>query len=160
MDILNDIKEVAILPNELIDKLDNGVIISFSFSTLNEQLAKIIEPGAPSPAERLETMKKFSNAGFKTGIINMPTLPFLSDSEIEIEKMAMNAKMYGAHYILHAGLTLYGDTQDDCKALYFNLKENYPDLLPKYEKLFKGSIAYPKHYQNDLNIKFSEISSR
>ena len=53
MDILNDIKEVAILPNELIDKLDNGISISFSFSTLDEKLTKIIEPEAPSPIERL-----------------------------------------------------------------------------------------------------------
>jgi DNA repair photolyase len=72
MDILNGIKEVAILPKDLEDKLDNGVIISFSFSTLDEKLSKIIEPGAPSPIERLETMKKFNDAGFKTGIINIP----------------------------------------------------------------------------------------
>ena len=85
MDILNGIKEVAILPDALMDKLDDGVIISFSFSTLNKKLSKIIEPGAPSPIERLETMKKFSDAGFKTGIINMPALPFISDSENEIE---------------------------------------------------------------------------
>ncbi|MDD3985596.1 MAG: hypothetical protein PHY59_06905 [Methanobacterium sp.] len=90
----------------------------------------------------------------------MPTLPFLSDSEKEIKAIAMNAKSYGAHYVLHAGLTLYGNGQDDCKTLYFNfLKDHYPDLLPGYEKLFKGSITYSRDYQNDLSIKFSTISS-
>jgi len=161
MDILNGIKEVAILPDELADRLDNGVIISFSFSTLDEKLAKIIEPSAPNPIERLETMKKYSNAGFKTGIVNMPTLPFLSDSEKEIEKMVKAAKKYGAHYVLYAGLTLYGDASDDCKTLYFNfLKENYPDLLPEYEDLFKGSIAPSKRYQKDLALRFSAVTSR
>jgi DNA repair photolyase len=71
MDILKGIKEVAILPKELADKLDNGVIISFSFSTLDNKLAQIIEPGTPRPIERLETMKKYSAAGFNTGIINI-----------------------------------------------------------------------------------------
>ena len=161
MDVLNGIKEVAMLPAELVGKLENGVIISFSFSTLDEKLAKIIEPGAPSPIERLETMKKYSDAGFKTGIVNMPTLPFLSDSNNEIETIVKNAKKYGAYYILHAGLTLYGDAPDDCNTLYFNfLKENYPDLLPEYEKLFKGSIASSKRYQNDVATRFGEISSR
>ena len=161
MDILNEIKEVAILPDILADKLDNGVIISFSFSTLNEKLARIIEPGAPSPIERLETMKKFSDAGFKTGIINMPTLPFLSDSQKEIEIMIKTADKYGAHYVLYAGLTLYGDGPDDCKTLYFNfLKENYPDLVPKYEKLFKGSNAPSKQYQRNIAVKYGEISDK
>ena len=161
MDILNGIEEVAILPDDLVDKLDNGVIISFSFSTIDEKLVKIIEPGAPSSIERLETMKKYSDAGFKTGIINMPVLPFLSDSKKDIEAMVKTAKKYGAHYVLFAGLTLYGDGPDDCKTLYFNfLKENYPNLLPQYEKLFNGSIATSKRYQKELAIKFSEISNR
>ena len=161
IDIFNGIKKVAILPYELEDRLDNGVIISFSFSTIDEKLAQIIEPGAPSPIKRLETMKEFRDAGFKTGIINMPILPLLSDSEKEIEAMVKAAKKYGAHYVLYAGLTLYGDAPDDCKTLYFNfLKENYPDLLPEYENLFKGSIAPSKRYQKDLAIKYSEISNR
>ncbi len=161
MDILNEIKEVAILPDILADKLDNGVIISFSFSTLNEKLARIIEPGAPSPIERLETMKKYSDAGFKTGIINMPALPFLSDSQKEIEKMIKTADKYGAHYVLYAGLTLYGEAPDDCRTLYFNfLKENYPDIVPKYEKLFKGSNAPSKQYQRNMAVKYGEISDK
>ena len=161
MDILDQIKEVAILPDILASKLDNGVIISFSFSTLNEKLARIIEPGAPSPIERLETMKKFSDAGYKTGIINMPTLPFLSDSQKEIEIMIKTADKYGAHYVLYAGLTLYGDAPDDCKTLYFNfLKENYPDLVTKYEKLFKGSNAPSKQYQRNIAVKYGEVSDK
>jgi DNA repair photolyase len=161
MDILKGIKEIAILPDELVDKLDNGVIISFSFSSLDEKLAKIIEPGVPKPIERLETMKKFSDAGFKTGIINMPVLPFLSDSDEEVETIINSAKKYGADYILYGGLTLYGEAPDDCKTLYFNfLKENYPNLVNEYKKLFKGSSSLSKSYQRDLTVRFGEISTR
>lgn len=161
MDILNGIKSDAILPDELSNKLDNGVIISFSLSTLDEKLAKVIEPGAPSPIERLEIMKKFSAAGFTTGIVNMPILPFLSDSEHEIEEMVKAAEDYWAHYLLYSGLTLYGDDPEDCKTLYFNfLMDNYPDLLSEYEKLFKRSFASSKRYQRDLAIRYNQISSR
>ena len=161
MDILRAINEVAILPPEFEDKLDGGVIVSFSLSTLNNEIARIIELGASSPIERLETIQKYSNAGLKTGIINMPILPFISDSEKEIEAIIKAAKKYGAHYVLYGGLTLYGDAPDDCKTLYFNfLKENYPDLLPEYENLFKGSIAPSKRYQKDLARKFGEVSRK
>ena len=160
MDILKAINEVAILPPKFEDRLDGGVIVSFSLS-IYEKLAQIIELGAPSPIERLKTIQKYSNAGLKTGIINMPILPFLSDSKKEIEAIVKAANKYGAHYVLYGGLTLYGDTPDDCKTLYFNfLKENYPDLLPEYENLFKGSIAPSKRYQKDLARKFVEVSRK
>ena len=61
MDILKKINENAILPPDLKPKLRGGTIISFSFSTPDEKLAKIFEPNAPSPKERLETMKKFKD---------------------------------------------------------------------------------------------------
>ena len=156
-----ELKKFQFYPNELSDKLDNGIIISFSFSTLDKKLAKIIEPGAPSPMARLETMKKFNDAGFKTGIINMPALPFLSDSEEEIEVMIKSAKRYGADYILYGGLTLYGNAPEDCKTVYFNfLKEHCPDLVEGYVNLFKGSTSLSKRYQKDVAIRFSELSDR
>jgi DNA repair photolyase len=106
-------------------------------------------------------MKKYSDAGFKTGIINMPTLPFLSDSEKEIESMVKASKKYRAHYVLYSGLTLYGDAPYDCKTVYYNfLEKNYPDLVPEYEKLFKGSNAPSKRYQNHLAINYGEISNK
>lgn len=161
MDIIKGIRDVVIVPEDLVNKLDNGIMISFSFSTLDEKLAEIIEPGAPSPMERLKTMKEFSDAGFKTGIINMPMLPFLSDSKEAIESMVKAAKNYGAHYVLHSGLTLYGNDKTDCKTLYFNfLKEHNPDLVLEYEKMFKGSSAPSKRYQNEVAMRFREISSR
>lgn len=158
MDILKEINNLAILPKDLENIMSFGVIISFSFSTLKEDLAQILEPGAPSPIKRLETMKKFSEAGFKTGIINMPVLPFISDSEIEIEAIVRAAKNYGAHYLLSAGLTLFGDAPKDCKTLYYNfLQEYYPDMLPKYNKIFKGSSSPSNHYQSNLTHKFDKI---
>jgi DNA repair photolyase len=161
MDILKEIREFSILPNDLRDKMDFGVIISFSFSTLNEEIAQILEPGAPRPIKRLETMKKFSEAGFKTGIINMPVLPFISDSDEEIELMVNAAKNYGAHYILSAGLTLFGEAPEDCKTLYYNfLREYYPEILPKYKKIFRGSFAPSNHYQAVLANKFVKITRK
>jgi DNA repair photolyase len=161
MDVLKEIREFSILPNDLRDKMDFGVIISFSFSTLNEEIAQILEPGAPRPIKRLETMKKFSEAGFKTGIINMPVLPFISDSDEEIELIVKAAKSYGAHYILSAGLTLFGEAPEDCKTLYYNfLREYYPEILPKYKKIFRGSFAPSNHYQADLANNFVKITRK
>lgn len=64
LDLLKEIDKNAIVPVDLKLKLKHGVIISFSISTLDEKLAKIVEPGAPKPIERLETMQKCKEEGF------------------------------------------------------------------------------------------------
>ena len=86
LDLLKEIAKNAILPDDLEPKLKHRVIISFSISTLDEKLAKILEPGAPKPIERLDAMKRCKERGFFTGICFIPVLPFLSDSEEQVEK--------------------------------------------------------------------------
>lgn len=161
MDILKGIKEDAILPCKLEGRLESGLIVSFSFSTLDKEISSILEPGAPSPMERLETMKKCSEAGFKTGILNMPILPYISDSEEDLEAMVCTAKNYGAHYVMSAGLTLFGEDPDDCRTLYYKfLKEHYPEMVSEYLKLFRGTVSPSKRYQMDLSRKLDELSRR
>lgn len=67
LDLLKRIDEDAILPEDLKPKLGRGAIISFSLSTLDEKLARIFESGAPTPKERLETMKRCREEGFLAG---------------------------------------------------------------------------------------------
>ena len=49
LDLLKEIEKNVILPEDLKQKLKRGVIISFSISTLDGKLARILEPGAPKP---------------------------------------------------------------------------------------------------------------
>ena len=161
MDILKKINENAILPANLKPKLKGGAIISFSFSTPDEKLAKIFEPNAPTPKKRLETMKKFKDAGFKVGVCYMPVLPFLSDSDKQIEKMVVLAKNYGADSILTAGLTLFGEEANDCKTVYYKIIErNFPEILEKTKRLF-GDKFYPtSKYQKDLAQRADKICKK
>ena len=132
LDLLKQIDSNAILPEDLKQNPGRGVIISFSFSTLDENLAKEIEPGATAPQKRLEILRICSDNGFLCGVNAMPLLPYISDTEEEVEKIVAAAKQYGANYILIAGLTLFGNDERDSKQLVFRfLKNNYPDLLEK-----------------------------
>ena len=51
------------------------VIYSLSTGTLDEALAKAIEPDAPPPAKRLETLKELQQEGFRTFAMLCPILP-------------------------------------------------------------------------------------
>jgi len=77
LDLLKEIDKEAILPQDLKDKLNHGALITFSFSTLDEEIAKIFEPGAPTPSKRLETLKKVKDEGFYAGIAFIPATFYL-----------------------------------------------------------------------------------
>jgi len=161
LDLLKEIDKNAILPADLKPKLKHGAIISFSISTLDDKLAKILEPGAPKPRERLETMKKCKEEGFFTGVCFIPVLPFLSDSEEQLNETIKTVKEYGADFILVGGLTLFGKGPADCKTLYYKFLEKYhPELVPKYRSLYRIFFAPSKEYQRELEEKSKKVCKK
>lgn len=161
LDLLREIDKNAILPADLESGLKHGAIISFSISTLDEKLAKILEPGAPKPIERLETMKRCKEEGFFTGVCFIPVLPFLSDSEEQLEETIRTVKEYGADFIFVGGLTLFGKDPADCKTLYYKfLDKHYPELVPKYKSLYRIFFAPSKEYQKELEEKSKRLYAK
>jgi DNA repair photolyase len=161
LDLLKEIDRSAILPLDLRPKLKHKVIISFSISTLGEKLARILEPGAPSPKERLETMKKCREEGFFTGVCYIPVLPFISDIEEKLDEMIKAAKEYGANYVFVGTLTLFGDGSTDCKTLYFRFLERYfPELLTRYKSLYRFFSEPPKEYQKELEERAKRLCEK
>ncbi|MBN1762124.1 MAG: radical SAM protein [Methanomicrobia archaeon] len=161
LDMLEKIDASAILPEDLQQKLNRGTIISFSFSTLDEHLAKLFEPGAPTPQARLETLRTCKEAGFLVGVNFIPVLPFLSDSEEQLEAMIRTAKDYGAEFVLVGGLTLFGTEPTDSKTRYYKvLEKHFPELVPNYKSLFRIFYAPPKEYQNELEQRSKRLCER
>lgn len=157
MDLLKKIDEQAVLTSKNIkDKLGHGVIVPFSFSTVDPEVASIFEPRSSTVEERLKTMHQFKEEGFLVGANLMPLLPFLSDSEEKLDEMIGKMKEYGADFILVAGLTLFGDKPSDCKVRYYEtLKKHYPDVIRETRRLFGNSFAPSPAYQHKL-AKLSE----
>lgn len=157
IDILKRIDENAILPDDLKEKLSHGAIISFSLSTLDSELANKLEPGAPSPIERLEAMKKLRDEGLLAGVSYIPVLPFISDTEEQLDNMIKVAKRYNAAYIFVGALTLFGNKPSDCKTRYYKfLEKYYPTLIPEYKKLFRVFTQPPRKYQ----LKLEQIAKK
>jgi DNA repair photolyase len=161
LDLLKEIDKGAILANDLKPKLKRGAIISFSISTLDEKLAKILEPQAPTPKERLETMKKCKEEGFLVGVDYIPVLPFLSDTDEHLDEMIKTAKDQGADFVLVGALTLFGNKPADCKTLYYQfLEKYYPELLPKYKSLYRVFFTPSKEYQKELEEKSKRLCEK
>ena len=151
IDLLQQIDKAAILPNDLKRTFGRGVIVAFSFSTMDEAITNVLESGAPSPTARLKAMQTVSNAGLFCGANLMPLLPFISDTEKEIDSMVERIKLHGGRYALASSMTLFGNSPGDSRTMYFKfLERQFPQHVEATRKLFDAGTSVPWSYQNDL----------
>ena len=64
--------------------------VAITITTLKEKIAKKLEPNAPSPVERLKTLKKLHDNNIPVVVRIDPIIPFLNDKETEtlLEKIS------------------------------------------------------------------------
>ena len=122
--------------------------VTFSFSTLNNDISKILEPNAPSPLQRIETLRKLSKEGIKTGIAIFPIIPFLTERDIEdIIRLSREA---GASYLLYEYLELKGDVKERFLQV---MERHLPEIADKLRELYSKSYK-PEGYSIDDKIKY------
>lgn len=161
LELLKEIDRKAIHADDLKGKLNRGTLVSFSFSTLDPEISATLEPGAPSPAARLNTMKKCKEAGLFVGMNCIPVLPFLSDTEEKLAELIDAGKSHGADYILIGGLTLFGSNPADSKILYRKfLERKFPHLVAEYKKLYRIFPYPPPEYIDQLNQRADHLCKK
>jgi len=161
IDILKKIDKSAKLPQDMDSSLGRGIIITFSFSTMDLELARIFEPSAPSPLKRLEVMNKLKKEGFLVGACLMPLLPFISDTPDQLETMISKVKNNGGDFILTGGMTLFGDKPTDCRVKYYSaLEKHFPEVLQKTKLIFDKSDYPPFDYQSKISKLASDICAK
>lgn len=161
IELLKEIDKAAIIPPDLKDTLNRGIILSVSISSMDEKVYSMLEPGAAPPLKRLEIVRQLKDEGFLVGVNAIPVLPFISDTSEELEKIIAASKEYGADYLLVGGLTLFGKEAADSKTLYYKFLERYnPELVAKYKSLYRIFPFPPKQYQEELKQRAEAICAR
>jgi DNA repair photolyase len=83
--------------------------VSISVTTLDEQLARRLEPRTSSPSARLRAIHELTTAGVPTSVMVAPIIPGLNDSEIP--QILKAAKKAGAESAGHVLLRLSGSVR-------------------------------------------------
>lgn len=120
---------------DLLEEINNiYASVAITITTTDDNLARIIEPGAPSSTDRFKALGILSELGICTTITMMPILPYIEDSEKNILDIVNKADYYGVKYIVPwLGMSLR-DRQRDY--YYEKLDKHSPDIHQKYEKTF------------------------
>ena len=135
-------------------------IVSFSFSSVDDSIGAIFEPGVPPPSARLEMIKRFKEAGIACGMFLLPIIPFVTDTPELIEQAVKKARETGIDFIIFGGMTLKEGRQKD----YFinATKEGYPGLTAKYKNIYSYSKwgEPSKEYADAINLTFNSIARK
>ncbi|NAS18769.1 radical SAM protein [Clostridium butyricum] len=95
-------------------KTHSPVIIKITITTYDDKLCGKIEPNVSLSSKRFQALKMLSDEGIYAGILLMPILPFINDTEENIINIVRKAYDNGAKFIFAygMGLTLRGNQRD------------------------------------------------
>lgn len=113
------------------------VLVKMTITSSDDNLCRKIEPNVAVSSHRFATIKKLSENGIYAGILLMPVLPFIEDTEENISNIVKLAYENGAKFIYPAfGVTLRQNQRD----WYFKkLNELFPSVKEKYISNFGNS---------------------
>lgn len=108
----------------------HSAIVKLTITTADDRLSGLIEPHAPKSSERFRALRTLSEAGIYSGLLLMPVLPFLTDTEENIRRVVALAAQNGAKFIYG----MFGVTMRDGQREYLleQLKALSPELPQKY----------------------------
>ena len=117
----------------------NAVAVAMTVTTADDKLSKIVEPNVALSSERFEAVEKISSKGICTGILMMPVLPFIEDTEANIEAIVDKAYESGAKFIYPAmGVTL---RENQREYYYDKLDIYFPGVKEQYIKTYSNRYS-------------------
>lgn len=118
----------------------NRLSVNFTITTVDADLARLLEPRAPRPDLRLTALATLAEAGIQTGVFASPILPWITDVAGRLENLGRAARDSGAGYLGGGVLFL----KESARQQFFPLLRNrFPHLVADYEQLYRWD-AYPK----------------
>ncbi len=120
---------------------DGCVKVFLSVTTLDRELARKMEPRAPTPEKRIEAIEKLNAAGVPAGVMVAPVIPAINDAEIEtiLTRASAAGAREGGYVVLRLPLEL--------RDLFREwLQANFPDRLNRAVSLMQ-SMRNGKDYE-------------
>ena len=115
--------------------------VCFTVTTADDDLGKLLEPGAPSVSRRLQAAKILSEHGIQVGITMMPILPFIEDTVENVSAILRRAAESGVSYIVPwFGMSLRNRQRE---YYYEALDRLFPGVRERYEARFGMQYSCP-----------------
>jgi DNA repair photolyase len=135
----------------------NQLCVHLTVTTVDTELARILEPRAPRPDLRLEAVRQLNLAGVDAGVNCAPVLPEITDAPRDLEAVVKAASEAGAKHVFAMPLFL-----KPCSAAVFLpfLEEHFPALVELYRKRYADRAFLPKGYSERLSRLMASLRQK
>lgn len=133
-------------------------VVQMTLTTSDDDLSSILEPNVCTTSRRVEVLKKLSDAGIPTIVWLCPILPYINDTEENINRIidyCIEANVKGI-LCFGMGLTLRDGNRE---YFYSKLDENFPGLKETYIKKYANSYSLPSPDDGKLMDIFKKRTS-
>ncbi len=126
----------------------NRLSVHITVTTLDVDLARVLEPRAPRPDLRIEALRTLSSAGIRAGVSCCPVMPGITDAPKDLEAVVKAAAEAGADYVFANPLFL-----KPCSAAVFLpfLEQYFPHLAENYRQRYKDRAFLPSSYSKRIS---------
>ncbi|WP_123292142.1 Rv2578c family radical SAM protein [Curtobacterium sp. PhB78] len=130
------------------------VDLAMSIAVYDDDLQQSVEPGTPTTAARLATVRAIRDAGLGCAVFLMPVLPYITDTRAQLDDAVGRAAAAGATSVMYSALHL----RPGVKPWWFEwLGRERPDLVARYRAMYLDNTFAPKDYRRWLSERIRPI---
>jgi DNA repair photolyase len=135
----------------------NVLHIHLTITTVDTELARLLEPRAPRPDLRMAAAQKLAQAGLSVGVFANPVMPLITDSEENLDRLAEGASKAGADHFGGGLLFLMPCAQ---KVFLPFVEERFPELLGRYKEWYAKNAYLRGPYQQIIKERVQKVRAR
>lgn len=131
--------------------------LAMTITTVDRDLARLLEPMAPQPDLRLAAVRKLAGAGLRVRISCAPVMPLINDSEESLGALARAASEAGAFGMWGQALFL----KPCAKAVFLPfLEEKFPHLVRRYKERYERAAYLKGDYPEMVSERLERVRTR
>ena len=135
----------------------NAISVHLTITTLDEALARLLEPRAPRPVLRLAAVRTLTQAGIPVSVLAHPMMPLINDSEESMDAVCEAAAKNGASSFSASPLFLKPCAQ---QVFFPFLEQHFPHLVRRYKERFQANAYLKGRYPEMIQERVQKILSR
>jgi len=144
---------------ELLARLSerHAVHVNFSITTIDERLARFLEPRAPAPAKRLEALTALRRHGVAAGVFVMPLLPGVTDVDTDVDRLLAESAGAGALWL---GSQVVFLREPSRSHFLRKLKLSYPRVAARYAWWTKVNARLPHDVRDEALGRLRRLATK
>jgi DNA repair photolyase len=130
------------------------ISVHVSLITVDRELARRLEPRAPTPEARLRGIARLRAAGIEVGVNVMPVLPGITDAPEMIDALVRAVAAANASYVGACALRLRRTARD--RYIPF-IEAEFPALAGRYRRAYAHGHQVNERYREGLRERFAAV---